>query len=329
MVTFSIVIALLADRLFGEVARFHPLVAFGRLASWVEARSRQLALVPVPASFSVAVSSAVRQRVAGALAWILLIVLPTALIAGLQAALSPWLATLMDVIVLYLCIGGRSLAEHARAVAGPLNAGDLDGARERLGRIVSRDTAHLDPQSIIKATIESVLENGSDALLAPLFWFAVAGAPGVLCYRLCNTLDAMWGYRNDRYLDYGRTAARMDDVLNWLPVRCCALSYALAGRLQVALRCWHSQAPMWDSPNAGPVMAAGAGALGLLLGGPTHYDNVLRRRPILGAGRQPKLADIEESLALLRRATGIWLVVIVLCQALVWFLKRSLLWPSI
>ncbi len=329
MVTLSIVIALLADRIFGEIKRFHPLVAFGRLASWVETGCRRLFHAPVPASDGAAAPREGLQLLAGALAWILLVIPPTALMAYLQTTLNVWLAMLVDVIVLYFCIGGRSLAEHARAVARRLHAGDLDRAREQVSRIVSRDTADLDRPSILKAAIESVLENGSDAVLAPVFWFVVAGAPGVLCYRLCNTLDAMWGYRNDRYLYFGRLAARMDDVLNWLPARCCALSYALAGRVQVALRCWHSQAPLWDSPNAGPVIAAGAGALRLRLGGPAHYDGVLRRRPILGEGSQPELVDIEASLAILRRATGIWLVVIALCEALVWYLKWFLMGPSI
>ncbi len=324
MVTPSIVIALLADRMFGEMTRFHPLVGFGRLANWVEDRSRRLAQVPASAGV---VPSAGRQRVAGAFAWAFLVIMPTALMVVLHAALNVWVAMLVDVIVLYFCLGGRSLAEHARAVARPIYTGDLEGARKQLSRIVSRDTEHLDSQSVIKATIESVLENGSDAVLAPLFWFVVAGAPGVLCYRLCNTLDAMWGYRNDRYLHYGRTAARMDDVLNWLPARCCALSYALAGRLSVALRCWHSQAPMWDSPNAGPVMAAGAGALGLVLGGPARYNNVLRRRPLLGEGAQPQLDDIEGSLALLRRATGIWVAVIVVCECVIWYLTVTMILP--
>jgi len=333
MVTFSILIALLADRMLGEARHFHPLVGFGRLAGWVETGCRRLVRAPVPAADSVAAPSATLQWLGGALGWALLIIPPTVLIALLQAALNTWLALLVDVIALYFCIGGRSLREHAWAVARQLHGGDLDRAREQVSRMVSRDTASMDSQSVLKSVIESVLENGSDAVLAPLFWFVVAGAPGVLCYRLCNTLDAMWGYRNDRYLYFGRLAARMDDVLNWFPARCCALSYALAGRVVVALQCWHSQAPLWDSPNAGPVMAAGAGALGLQLGGPARYDNDLRRRPILGRGSPPTLADIEAALALIRRATGIWLVVIALCEALAWFFNLPLLlttlWASL
>jgi adenosylcobinamide-phosphate synthase len=318
VLTLGIIAALVADRLFGEVVRGHPLVAFGRLADLSEERSRRWARASNAVSGNESGLLAGRQRLAGTLSWLLLIILPTALLLGLQSALSVEIATLVGIVVLYFCIGGRSLAEHAQAVALPLSAGDLHSAREQLSRIVSRDTAQLDELAVTRATIESVLENGSDALLAPLFWFAIAGAPGVLCYRLSNTLDAMWGYRNERYLNYGRTAARMDDVLNWLPARCCALSYAIAGRWSVALRCWRTQAVLCDSPNAGPVMAAGAGALGLLLGGTASYGNVPHWRPTLGEGAQPEPTDIARSLALLKRALGIWILVIALIECFTW-----------
>jgi adenosylcobinamide-phosphate synthase len=331
MVSLSIVLALLADRVFGEVRRFHPLVGFGRLAGRVETRLRRWLHAPDGAADSTA--AAVLQFLAGSLAWALLIIPPTYFLVVLHSALNTLVAMLLDVIVLYFCIGARSLREHAQSMARRLYEGDLERARSQLSRVVSRDTALLDRQSVIKATIESVLQNGSDAVLAPLFWFAVAGAPGVLCYRLCSTLDTMWGYRSNRYLFFGRVAARVDDLLNWLPARCCALSYALAGEVWVALRCWHSQAPMWDSPNTGPVIAAGAGALRVQLGGPATYEGELRRLPILGEGVQPELKDINAALSLVRRALGIWLVVIVTVEALAWFFKLPLLlamfWASL
>lgn len=309
MIAASLLVALTADYLCGEVRHWHPLVGFGRAAQWLEVRARRRS-PRAPGAVDTPASPA-GERVRGAACWLVLVGVPTAVLAFVLALTgSNVVAAALSIVVLYFCIGGRSLAEHARAVALPLNQGDLPLARQRLGLIVSRDTAHLDAPAVTRATVESVLENGSDALLAPLFWFAVAGAPGALAYRLANTLDAMWGYRNARFLQFGRAAARMDDLLNWVPARGCALSYAVAGRFAGALRCWNTQAPMCDSPNAGPVMAAGAGALGVVLGGAARYGSTPHWRPTLGEGAAAQPADIERALALLRRATGIWLLVI-------------------
>ncbi len=198
-------------------------------------------------------------------------------------------------------------------MAAALQVGDLPLARERVGLIVSRDTADLDEERISRATVESVLENGCDAIFGALFWFALAWTPGVVLYRLANTLDAMWGYRTPRYRDFGWAAARLDDVLNWLPARLTALSYVLVGtRPTLAWRCWRDQAPMWKSPNAGPVMAAGAGALGLALGGPARYRGEWQQRPALGEGLAPRTEDIGRAVALVRRALWLWLGVILL-----------------
>jgi len=175
--------------------------------------------------------------------------------------------------------------------------------------MVSRDTAVLNARQVAAAATESVLENGNDAVFGALFWFALLGAPGALLYRLANTLDAMWGYRTPRYERFGWAAARIDDVLNFLPARLTAFTYALCGRFDGALRCWRTQAPQWDSPNAGPVMAAGAGALGVKLGGAAPYDGVWETRPILGEGPPPDARAIERAWQLVRRGVVIWLAV--------------------
>ncbi len=156
-----------------------------------------------------------------------------------------------------------------------------------------------------------MLENGNDAVFGALFWFLVAGPAGAVLYRLANTLDAMWGYRNARYRDFGAFAARMDDLLNWLPARLTALAYGLAGRTGDALRCWRTQAATWHGINPGVVMAAGAGALGMRLGGAAVYHGRVRKRPMLGADDVPLDAHaIEHSLQLLHRALGLWVLVI-------------------
>lgn len=285
--------AVLLDRLVGEPHRFHPLVGFGRLVEVME----RIAYGPVDASTT-------SCRLRGALAVFFLIAPFVTLLALVPAG--P-VGFVVDVLVLYFALGLKSLHDHARPVAAALRAGDEAKARERVSLMVSRDSAALD---ITRSATESVLENGNDGVFGALFWFAVAGAPGALLYRLANTLDAMWGYRNERYLHFGWAAARLDDVLNYIPARLTAITYAILGRTRSALACWRNQARSWDSPNAGPVMAAGAGALGVTIGGPARYAGEWHERPVLGAGAAPTLDDIERALRLVRYGVWLWLGVL-------------------
>ncbi|MEO7494984.1 MAG: cobalamin biosynthesis protein, partial [Massilia sp.] len=140
---------------------------------------------------------------------------------------------------------------------------------------------------------------------------AVGGGAGALLFRLANTLDAMWGYRNERYLRFGRVAARIDDLLNLVPARLTAISYVLlGGDSRRAWRCWRMQAPTWPSPNAGPVMASGAGALGLALGGAATYDGVREQRPLLGQGRPAEARDIRRAWQLVAMTTWLWVALL-------------------
>lgn len=282
------VLAVLLDRWLKEPRRWHPLVGFGRWAGWIEGRLHGA------------------SRLRGALA-LALAVAPLVLLAvgGLRLLGNySWAA---EAILLYLTIGAASLGQHAKAVADALKEGNLNQARQAVGCIVSRNTSNLDEAGVSRAAVESVLENGNDAVFGALFWFFVAGAPGAVAYRLANTLDAMWGYKNERYLHFGWAAARLDDVLNWLPARLTALTYALLGRTSNALRCWRSQAPAWDSPNAGPVMAAGAGALRVRLGGPAVYHGKVEERPVLGEGDEAAAAHIGRAVSLVQRGVWLWL----------------------
>ncbi|MBF0283811.1 MAG: cobalamin biosynthesis protein [Magnetococcales bacterium] len=287
---------LLLDAGLGEPKRWHPLAGFGRLATAVEKATRRGGADDAPPW---------TLRLRGAAAWL-------ALVGGLTGLLwtikphdgaAGWLG---DVLLLYLAVGGKSLAQHGEAVRTALAGGDLEEARRRVGWIVSRDTAALDPQGVAGATVESVLENGCDAVFGAIFWFLLLGGAGAAGYRLANTLDAMWGYKTPRYRHFGWAAARADDLLNYLPARLTALTYALLGRTAVAWRCWRRQAPTWKSPNAGPVMAAGAGALGVRLGGAAVYHGVGVERPPLGEGRPPEAGDISAALALVRRGVWLW-----------------------
>jgi adenosylcobinamide-phosphate synthase len=290
LIVFKLAAGLLLDRLFGEVRRFHPLVSFGRWTNGVEARVRAWSA----------------SRLAGLLAWALAVG-PWLALALLVRGLHPLAHWAVDIALLYFALGGRSLTEHAEAIALPLEAGNLDEARQRTSWIVSRDTRALDAEGVARAGTESVLENGNDAIFGALFWFLLAGGPGVLVFRLANTLDAMWGYRTPQYLRFGWAAARIDDLLNVLPARLTALTYAALGHTRQALACWRNQAPTWDSPNAGPVMAAGAGALDLALGGTAIYHGQEEHRPHLGAGSAPDARAIRAAVSLVQRGILLWL----------------------
>jgi adenosylcobinamide-phosphate synthase len=307
------VLALGLDWWLGEPRRWHPLVGFG---AYAQALERWLH-VPGEAEGGRAARDPGRGAVAACLA-----VLPA---VALCAALCrvPVIGTALIVLVLYGVVGHRSLYDHAHAVQQALDRGELAEARRRVGLMVSRETADMSATRVAGAAAESVLENGNDALFGALFWFAVAGAPGALLYRLVNTLDAMWGYRTPRYLHFGWAAARCDDVLNFIPARLTALTYALAGNFRAALRCWGQQGVLWDSPNAGPVMASGAGALQLRLGGGAFYHGHWRVRPELGEGTEPQATDIARALRLVQRALLIWVGVAALAALLDWRLGAA------
>jgi len=296
---FIIVAALILDWLFGEPKRFHPLVGFGLLASRIENSLNQDA-------------STTRIQIFRGTSAVLLLLLPLSLI-GLYLSVLPIVGFLFTIIIVTLCIGHKSLHEHTQPIAEALNKGNEMQARDLTSQIVSRDPETLD---IAKASVESILENGSDSVFAALFWFIVAGVPGIVFYRLSNTLDAMWGYHNQQYLYFGRFAARLDDVLNYIPARLTALSYSLLGSTEQAFKCWYSQAKDCESPNAGPVMAAGAGALEITIGGPAQYHGKWHQRPLLGTGEPAQANDIHRALLLIRKTVVLWLIILLVISGI-------------
>jgi adenosylcobinamide-phosphate synthase len=297
-----IIAAVILDYSVGEPRRWHPLIAFAALATRIES------------IFYSNTSPSWGNRLRGSLAVlviVLLLLIPLLMLEKWLAAVA-YPGFIISTVVVYFCIAPRSLREHARAVAQPLMQKDLAGARKTLSYIVSRDVDLLSEQEIAAASCESVLENGSDAIFAALFWFCVAGVPGIVAYRAANTLDAMWGYKNDRYRYFGWAAAKLDDGLNWFPARLVAFSYALLGNFTLAIRCWREQADHWKSPNAGPVMSAGAGSLNICLGGPAVYHGKVQSRPVLGSGSAATVDDIERALTLVDRTLLLWLFVLAL-----------------
>ncbi|WP_348764741.1 adenosylcobinamide-phosphate synthase CbiB [uncultured Salinisphaera sp.] len=299
--TLATIGGLVLDALLGEPRVGHPLVGFGRLA---EALDRRLP----------------RRRWAGGLAWLVLVAVPA--VAGGVAVwvLPPLAGWLAATVVLWLCIAWHSLKAHTRAVETALQADDVVGARRAVACLVSRDTTPMDVAAIRRAALESLLENAGDGVHATLFWFAAGGlvvgpagaVAAAVAHRAINTLDAMWGYRTPRYRRFGWTAARADDLANWPSARLTALSFVLVGNARWALRCWQQQAKALASPNAGPVMCAGAGAMGVRLGGGAYYHGVYRQRPAFGCGVYPGGGDIERAIALVGRTLVLWGVAIVL-----------------
>lgn len=266
-----------ADRVLGDPARWHPVAGFGRAAADLErltyADRRSAGAVHV--AILVGATTAVGVRRTGPVA----------------TAVATWAV-----------LGGRSLDREAAAVQAHLAAGDLPAARQRLTHLVGRDTSRLDEAGVARAVIESLAENTSDAVVAPLVWGAVAGVPGLLAHRATNTLDAMIGHRNERYERYGWAAARLDDLLNLPGARLtAALTVVLGDDRRAAWRTWRRDAGGHPSPNAGPVEAAFAGALGLRLGGVNAYGGRTEDRQLLGDGRAPDRHDITRARRLARR----------------------------
>ena len=278
----GIAAGILADRLIKDPQRYHPVALFGQYALWWERRLYR------------------DNKVAGAV-FAAVCVLPPTLVAAGVAKRAPRLAT---VVALWAALGGTSLERTGMRMAQALESGDEDAARCWVPWLCSRDPELLDAPGMARAAVESVAENTSDAAIAPLVWAAVAGAPGVVAHRCINTLDAMVGYRNERYRNFGWASAKLDDAIAWVPARLTATVHtgfaALHGRGAAALRAWRDDAPSHPSPNAGPVEATAAAALGVRLGGPTAYAHGVEKRPYLGEGPAPTVQTVREAVRLSR-----------------------------
>lgn len=288
----GLLVGVLADAAFGDPRRFHPVAGFGRLAAALETRTwaddRRRGAIH---------TAALVGAVAGAG------------IAAERCARGPVGAAATTAVATWAVLGGRSLVGEGAALGRELAADDLAAARRRLPSLCGRDPSTLDAAGMARAGVESLAENTSDAVVAPLFWGAAAGVPGLLGYRAVNTLDAMIGHRSPRYDRFGWAAARFDDVANLVPARVAAALFAglapvVGGSPAAAVRAWRRDAHAHPSPNAGPVEAAAAGALGLRLGGTTVYPYGVQERPVLGEGRPPAVADLLRA-ARLSRAVGV------------------------
>jgi adenosylcobinamide-phosphate synthase len=278
-----------ADRLVGDPARGHPVAGFGRLAAGFEG------LVWRP------------RRSAG-LVYVLTLVGGVAVATGL---LDHWAGRwrggrlAFRSLVLWACLGGRTLEAAGDRLACLLETADLAGARTFLPTLAGRDPEGLDASEISRAAVESLAENTADAVTGPLVWGVLAGPVGMAAYRAANTLDAMVGHRNERYERFGWAAARLDDVLGWVPARLAAvfgvlLAPVVGGDRRVAWQTWRRDGGAHPSPNAGRVEAVFAGALEIRLGGTNRYAGRAEDRPILGDGRPAAPADLRRAVRLSR-----------------------------
>nr|WP_316640953.1 adenosylcobinamide-phosphate synthase CbiB [uncultured Roseateles sp.] len=282
-------VALVVDRLLGEPPTWaHPVVAMGR---WLGLFGERLCAMPPRQAF-----------IGGALAWCVGALLSAGLALGLETLLFQWLqpwqsggrALLMALalgLLLKPLLAWSMLGDEVAAVE-TAQAGGIAAARQQLARLVSRDTSALDETAVREAAIETLAENLNDSVVAPLFWFAIAGLPGAALYRFANTADAMWGYRDHREWS-GKFAARADDVLSWIPARLTAL--ALLGLRPALLMKLQAEAPRTPSPNSGWPMAAMALRLEVRLAKPGVYS-------LNDGGRSPASADLHQALRLARRA---------------------------
>jgi adenosylcobinamide-phosphate synthase len=285
----GLLLGVAADVALGDPRRGHPVAVFGTVAKSAEKllhtdrRSAGVVYTGLLVGGTVAVA-AVAERI---------------------SRRSPVLEATTTAVTTWAVLGGSSLADEGTAMARALDAGDLDTARRRLAHLCGRESANLDAQGLARASVESVAENTSDAVVAPLVWGAVAGLPGLVGYRAANTLDAMVGHRSPRYRRFGWASARLDDALNLVPSRLAAVLTAVCapvvgGSASGAWRTWRSDASAHPSPNAGQLEAAFAGALQIRLGGRTVYGHVVEQRPILGEGRTADAGDVTRGVELSR-----------------------------
>lgn len=241
----------------------------------------------------------------------------------LLSRLHPWLATGAEAVMCWQILAVKSLKDESMRVHRALVAGDLEAARRALSMIVGRDTRRLDEQGIVRAAVETVAENTSDGVVAPMLWVALGGVPAGFLYKAVSTMDSMIGYKNDRYLYFGRAAARLDDALGFLPARISGLLMAAAAfalRLDArgAVRIFLRDRKKHQSPNSAHTEAACAGALGIALGGDACYAGRLQSKPAIGDALRP--ADPED----IRRANVLLYAVAALCFVVCLALRAAL-----
>ena len=288
----------LLDFIFGDPLRLpHPVVWFGKMISWGEHR----------------LNKGNHRMAKGAVMAIALILMVFFIVLGLKRLVPNMILWLiLDTIIIFYCLAGTTLIREVREVFLALDR-SLDEGRQQVARIVGRDTSQLSAQEVRTAALETLAENLSDGVIAPLFWFALLGTPGMLAYKMVNTLDSMIGYRTERYKDFGCWAAHIDDVANYIPARLTALLMVIAsGKLSLLKFVWKN-GRRHASPNSGYPEAALAGILNCRFGGPHYYFGELFDKPYIGENdRELTTQDMRISVLINRLSEALMIVLVLL-----------------
>ncbi len=309
-----LVLALVLDALLGDPPALwrrmmHPVAAMGKFVEWLDRRYCDNRLQPYQ----------LRRR--GKLAAFAIILLNAVLGWFVAWAFSQTsLAFILEAMVVALFLAGRDLYDHVAGVARALEADGLAGGRDAVRHIVGRDPETLDNHGVSRAAIETLAENFTDGVVAPALWYAFFGLPGLFPYKALNTADSMIGHTGERYHEFGRAVARLDDLANFVPARIAGMVFVGAAWLvrdcdpKAAFRVMKRDAPKHRSPNAGWTEAAVAGALGLALNGPRSYGGETKRDPWMGDGRAEATAtDIRRALVLYLHTAGLFIVWMFVC----------------
>ncbi|MGL4107090.1 adenosylcobinamide-phosphate synthase CbiB [Clostridium sp. LP20] len=282
----ALTIGFILDLIIGDPHNpFHPVRIIGSLGMKLEALFRRLLHN--------------KLKMAGLFTWLILVWITfgvTFLVVKGVYLINPMLGIIIEGILIYFCLSSKGLKVEGLKVINILRSGDIDGARKQLSYIVGRDTKSLDEKGITRAVIETVAENMSDGIIAPLCFAAIGGAPLAMAYKAVNTCDSMFGYKNDKYIDFGFVSAKLDDLFNYIPARITGYlvvvsAFILSLDYKGSYRVYKRDRYNHTSPNSAHPEAAVAGALGIRLGGANYYFGKLVEKPIIG----DNLKDIEIS----------------------------------
>lgn len=298
--------ALILDYFFAAPQKYHPLAGFANLAQRLELRFNDTHVV----------HSREEKRTHGLVA-VLVFLLPAWWLTDLLVTDNVF-GFIVEVIIVYLALDLSSIKSEAHKMMGSLRNKQSEQSREALNDFIDNALGNMDSQSAARVATENVLKNSNDSVFSVIFWFLVAGAPGVVVYKLCLILSQLWDVKNEHFMDFGYVAAKLEIILNFVPARLTALTYALMGNWQNATRCSSSQGMFWESNNAGVVLAAGAGALDVQLGGDVQTDEDCQQRPDLGCGKAAEPESINLACQLISRSVLLWLVIITTVSLVSW-----------